>query len=359
MPIVKRALSVVSGGVLLLLGGCALEGPQSTFSTVGYVAKKQLDLFMLTYWLGLIVFIGVAAVLAYTLWRYRQKPDDDGSLPPQIHGNVPVEIGLTVLPVIFLVIIAVPTVRLILELDQRAEQRDATELEVIVTGYQWWWSFEYPELGITTANELHLPAGERVNLRLRSADVIHSFWAPRIAGKKDLIPNQDNEMWLIADEPGSYLGQCAELCLGAHAYMRFRVIVDDEESFAAWTEAFREAETQRVATDPLVSRGAQLFKSKGCAGCHAIAGVSTNRVGPDLTNFGLRTSVAAGVLENTPENLARWLRDPHEVKPGNYMPALWSEGDPSAEEEIAALVAYLESLGETEERLAGGTYGDR
>jgi cytochrome c oxidase subunit 2 len=299
-----------------------------------------MDLFMLTFWLGLVVMAAVTAFLGWALWRYRRRPNQEG-IPEQIHGEARLEALLTIAPAIILIFIGVPTVGVIFD-QQKHVEPTPEDLHVRVVGYQWWWAFEYPELGIVTANELHIPTGRRVVLDLRTADVIHSLWVPRLAGKRDLIPNQDNQLWFIADEAGYYNGHCAEFCLTAHAYMRLRVIAHEEEEFGTWVASMQGAGAQQVAqqADPLELQGRQLFSSKGCAGCHAIRGISDTRIGPDLTNFGLRTTIAAGVLTNTPENLARWIRDPHEVKPGNYMPDLGL-----AEEEIAALVAYLESLG--------------
>lgn len=330
-----------------LLSGCAIDGPQSIFDYAGPVARAQGELFIYIFWYAVVVLVVVTAVLAYAVARYRRRGDDE-ALPNQIHGVAWLEALWTAAPAVILVLIGVPTVALIFETESRVEISE-NDLHVNVTGYQWWWEFEYPELGITTANELHIPTGRRVVLNLNSGDVLHSFWVPRLAGKRDLIPNQDNQLWFVADEPGLYYGQCAELCLGAHAYMRFRVIASDEEAFGAWTADFQGAAAQAVAETPLspeAAAGRDLFKTKGCATCHAVAGYANGQKGPDLTHFGQRTTLAAGWLENTPENLTAWLKDPQAIKPGNYMPALWSADDPNRDTEVAALVAYLESLGQ-------------
>ncbi len=344
---------------VLLLSGCALDGPQSIFKTAGPVAEEQKALLIYIFWFGVFVFVAVAGVLAYTVFRYRQRGDDDGSVPEQIHGVAWLEALWTAAPVVILVLIGIPTVSLIFRTDTRIDPTQE-DLIVNVTGYQWWWKFEYPQLGITTANELHIPTGRRVVINLNSGDVLHSFWVPRLAGKVDLIPNQDNQIWFVADEAGTFFGQCAELCLGAHAYMRFRVIASNAANFDSWTRLFTEGAAQEVQGQPnaeLVTTGEGLFKTKGCATCHGIPGVSHGSKAPDLANFGIRTSLAAGWLENTPENVARWLRDPQEVKPGNYMPALWANDDPKREDEISALVAYLESLGTQQERTASVQVG--
>ena len=366
----------------LLLAGCETAGPRSTLDVVGPVAEAQRDLFMWTYWLSWPVVLLVVGVIAWVLFKYRAKEGDD-TIPHQTHGNVVLEIGWTILPVLIVIAVAVPTVRTIFLTENRVEATPE-DLIVNVTGYQWWWRFEYPQYGVVTANELHVPQDTRVILNLTTADVLHSFWVPKLAGKRDLIPNQDNQLWIDIPEDaplGAYLGHCAELCLGAHAYMRFRVIVDDEESFGNWIEAFQDpaSQPQLIAqSDEQVQRGYQLFAEKGCSNCHSVDGYRDGLIVgdpdfPDLTNFGLRTTIAAGVVTNTPENLARWLRDPQDVKPANYMPTLWpaeeavsDERNGEIEAEIDALVAYLQSLGTgtaaqpaEDILIIGGANGDR
>lgn len=330
-----------------ILAGCSFDGAQSTLRPAGPIAQEQMDLFMWTFWLSWPVMILVFGVLAFVLVRYRRRRDDT-RMPEQTHGSAVMEVAWTILPVIIVIMVAVPTVRSIFR-TQTFIEAGTSDVVVDVTGYQWWWKFEYPQYGFTTANELHIPAGGRVVVHLDSADVLHAFWIPRLAGKMDAIPNQDNQLWFTADEPGVYYGQCAELCLGAHAYMRFRVIVHDPAEYEAWVASFETPEIQ-VAADPLVAQGRQLVASKGCIGCHTIGnyaeGISVGLPGfPDLTNFGLRTSVGAGVLDATPENVAAWIADPQAIKPGNYMPTLWAADDPKRDEETAAIAAYLLSLG--------------
>jgi cytochrome c oxidase subunit II len=345
------------GGLLLaatlLVAGCEFAGPQSALDPAGPVAQAQKDIFMWTYWLSWPVLLGVGGVLVYALFRFRARDAADAkALPTQTHGHTATEIAMTIVATVIVVLVAVPTVRTVFATESRVEAVDLRPDDVIVraTGYQWWFKFEYPELGITTANELIIPAGRRVVVELDAHDVLHSFWVPNLAGKRDMIPNQRNQVWFIADAPGVHFGQCAELCLGAHAYMRFRVIVEDEAGYDAWVAAFQGAAEQAVQADPVVQRGQQLVAQKGCIGCHTIDGYYPNvAVGnpdfPDLTNFGLRTTVAAAIVANTPENLAAWLRDPQALKPTNRMPTLWDAQDPNADEEIEAVVAYLLSLG--------------
>jgi len=332
-----------------LLASCSFEGGQSIFKPVGSVAQDQLDLFMWTWYLSIPVMVGVFGALVYVIVRYRRRAGD--KMPLQSHGHPAIEVVLTIVPVIIIVMVAIPTVRSVFRTQSHVVPT-ADDIVVHVTGYQWWWKFEYPDLGITTANELHVPEGKRVILHLNSGDVVHAFWAPRLAGKVDLIPNQDNQLWFDTNEgsAGIYHGQCAELCLGAHAYMRFRVVVAEQADFDAWVAEFQDPPVQQAAADPQVAQGRQLVASKGCIGCHNIGNYAADmHYGqpqfPDLTNFGLRHTVGAGVLDATPENVAAWVRDPQSVKPGNRMPTLWEANDPKRDEETAAIAAYLLSLG--------------
>jgi len=352
-----------------ILAACEFSGPQSALDPKGPVAQAQLDLFVWTLWLSVPVMVGVFGVLIYVLLRFRVRDEADAKkVPHQTHGNTRLEIAWTIIPVILVVLIAVPTVRTIFETEQRVDA-GAEDLLVRATGYQWWFKFDYPREGFTTANELIIPVGARVVVELDSADVLHSFWVPNLAGKRDMIPNNRNQVWFIADQAGVYYGQCAELCLGAHAYMRFRVIAMERPDYDAWIASFQTADEQTVSADPLVQRGMMLSAQKGCIGCHTIAGYFPgitvgNSDFPSLTNFGLRTTVASAIATNTPENLAAWLRDPQAMKPGNRMPTLWAADDPNREEEIAAIVAYLLSLGtnsaETTAQLnLGGAHGGR
>ncbi len=352
------------------IAACEFTGPQSALDPAGPVSQAQRDLFMWTFWLSWPVMIGVFGALIYALWRFRARDAQAArEIPHQTHGNTRLEIAWTLIPVILVILVAVPTVRTIFSTEQRVTA-GPDDVAVHATGYQWWFKFEYPDLGITTANELIIPVGKRVVMSLDSADVLHSFWVPNLAGKRDMIPNQDNQIWFTADRAGTYFGQCAELCLGAHAYMRFRVIAKEEAEYQRWVAAFQDAEGRTAAAaatgDALIERGRLLTAQKGCVGCHVIdgfyPGVPVGNPGyPSLTNFGLRTTVGAAIADNTPENLAAWLRDPQAMKPGNFMPALWTADDPNREAEIEAIVAYLLSLGRepaaTAQLTTGGDHG--
>jgi cytochrome c oxidase subunit 2 len=216
---------------------------------------------------------------------------------------------------------------------------------VDVIGHQWWWDFQYrsdrPQELVSSPNELHLPVGVRVVLRAVSRDVIHSFWVPNLHGKRDLIPGQVTPLWLQADRPGVYRGQCAEFCGVQHAHMAFVVVAEPLDRFNAWLQHQRQPAPPPVATDDgAVRRGHELFMQQPCVTCHAIRGTDAGaRLGPDLTHVGSRMTLAAGALPNTPEHLSRWIAEAQSVKPGNRMPTI-SLGD----DDRRALVAYLRSL---------------
>jgi cytochrome c oxidase subunit 2 len=215
------------------------------------------------------------------------------------------------------------------------------ELTVDVTGHQWWWEIHYPgaghEASVTTANEIHIPAGRRVRVRLTSRDVIHSFWVPALHGKMDLIPGRTTEIALQADRPGIHRGQCAEYCGTQHARMALWVIVDSPGDFAAWLD--RERRPAAEPQEERARRGRAVFLAQSCAGCHAVRGTNVGVGGPDLTHVASRRTLAAGTLDNVPGNLAGWVADPQALKPGSLMPRV-----PLDAGELHALVAYLGTL---------------
>lgn len=411
-----------------LLGGWSapgdqtLHGNQSTFDVHGPVAERQLYVFYVTLWVCLAIFVVVGAVLAYATFKFRARSiaDEHAEPPPQGHGNPLVEIGLIVVSIVALVIIAVPTLKNIWYTQEvPAEYKDKL-MTVKATGYQWWFRFEYTEIktsgadgkdtadNLVVGNELVIPVDTPVKVLLRSQDVIHSFWLPKLAGKVDMIPNRGNFLWMLGTKPGYYWGQCAEYCGEEHGNMRFRAIVLSKEDWAKWVEKQKAGgrspspATTAAADQPrvqlaslalhernnfdgdmftvwqsrqaaptgedavLIEKGRNLFADKGCNRCHTVRGhdglKNGQRVpfggitGPDLTHFGARTTIAAAIRDNTPENLKQWVTHPDDVKPGNKM---WREGynKPNADlhapldpdfrvndQEADALVAYLHSL---------------
>lgn len=320
------------GALVLLAAGCSVTEPSaySTLQPVSDYGRLVLDVYGDLFWWTAGIFVVVELLLLYALVRYRAREGDSG-VPDQVHGFTALEIGWTLIPAAILFFIAIPTVRTIFEL--HGPPPDPDPLEVTVVGHQWWWEFQYPELGIVTANELHVPVGRTTQLTLVSADVIHSFWVPRLGGKRDLNPGSENRMWFTPDETGVYYGQCAELCGTSHANMRMQVFVDDSAAFEEWVASMR----QPAVPD---SAGTMTFLISGCAACHAIAGTpAQGKIGPDLTNMGRRTTLASALIENTPENMADWLRNPDSVKPGALMPDLNLD-----DQRIEDLVRFLEGL---------------
>jgi cytochrome c oxidase subunit 2 len=214
----------------------------------------------------------------------------------------------------------------------------ASSLEITVTGHDWWWEARYPN-GAVTANEIHVPAGQRVHINLRSADVIHSLWVPELAPKIDLIPGRANEMWIQADHPGSYRGQCAEYCGLQHAHMIFFVVADTPADFQTWMKDM--AAPAQTPSTPLAVQGQQVFLSNTCIGCHAIRGTPANvQLGPDLTHMATRSTIGAGTLPLSPQTLEQFILAPDQIKPGVTMPPT-----SLTPEQLRALVAYLLSLG--------------
>ncbi len=329
--------------------GCAPNAGQDSLRPAGPYAEKPFALFSLVFWVAVAVFVLVEGGIVAILYRYRHRRGREG-IPPQVHGNPRLEVAWTILPALVLVIIGVPTVTTIYDLARAP--RDPG-LEVTVVGHQWWWEFDYGDLGFRTAGELHIPTGTPVLVHLQAepaqqggvgAAVIHSFWVPQLAGKQDAVPGRTNQLVLQADEPGTYFGQCAEFCGLSHANMRFRVVAEPPAEFDAWVAA-QQAEAAAPA-DPLARQGMDLFLNPlsggrgACIACHAIRGTPAAAVGgPDLTHFASRDCFAGCTLEVNEDNLRRWLADPGAVKAGALMPDYQL-----SPEEIDALVAYLMSL---------------
>jgi len=389
-----------------------MDGHQSTIEVEGPVARAQLSLFLVTCWVTLVIFIIVGSVLAYATIRFkaRTQADEHAEQPPQGHGNPLIELSLIGASVLALVIIAVPTLRDIRYTYDVPAGLKGDAYQVTATGYQWWFKFDYPSEQISgvgplnTGDELVIPAGRPIHIDLRSVDVMHSFWVPKLAGKVDMIPNRANFLWLEADHPGYYWGQCAEYCGESHAVMRFRVIALAPREFEEWLDnqlqparsvpvrstagaeptaqfaALREFSQNETGSsgvfdnpsvppldawrakqfvdkgeDPaLIARGKLLFAGpaseggKTCGSCHTIRGVAgaVGSQGPDLTHVGARTTLAGSWIDNTPEQMRRWIHNPEAVKPGNKM---WVNGYQlnhitlTPDDEVA-LVAFLQSL---------------
>lgn len=210
--------------------------------------------------------------------------------------------------------------------------------DVIITGHQWWWEVDYPAAHVVTANEVHLPVGKRLLMQMRSADVIHDWWVPELGNKMDLIPGQSNYLWLDITKPGIYAGACSEFCGAQHAWMRIKVIAQDEKDFNKYLAA--NANDAVKPTDSLAIKGAELFQSKTCASCHRIQGTAANaNVGPDLTHLAGRDEILTGLLKNSEANLFKWVDHPQDIKPGAHMPDFNFKKDT-----LNAIVHYLNQL---------------
>lgn len=334
----KRVLSwlnlVFISGVLLALSGCFSLQPMSTTHMLTQWGHDINYVYLITTIISGLVFVFVAVPLIYILYKYREK-EGDTHIPKQIKGNHKLEIAWTLIPVILLIFIFIPTVEVIFKSSEMPE--NAFKVEAI--GHQWWWEFKYPELNITTANELHLPENRPVHVILKSADVIHSFWIPRFGGKLDTVPGHENNMYFVtpaAEKEGGdyYQGQCVELCGLSHALMRFQAVVHKQDEFDRWARSINQQPNVATASEKL---GEKLFTDKICMTCHTVGGTPfAGVVGPNLSDFGSRRTLGAGTLPNDKQSLYKWLKDPPAIKPGSLMPNL-----NLTDEEIEALSAYL------------------
>ena len=336
----RAVIGIVVPIALLALAACSPEHPQSTFAGDGPIARDQAELFNIIFWIAVAVFIVVEGMIVYAVWRYRRRDD---SMPKQVHGNTKLEIAWTIIPSIIIAAIAVPTIIGIWEQQRGAPDDMGEVLEVEAIGHRWWFEFRYPAQEVVTANEMHIPIGRPVNVALFSQDVIHSFWVPRLAGKVDMVPLNENVVWFIADKPGVYDGQCAEFCGIAHAHMRFRVIAHEEEDFQNWLAGMR---TPAV---PVAAGGAtegQTLFAQHCRTCHTIDSyrqdaysleiqqqdsrwnawlddIENSRIvsAPNLTHFGERLTLGSGIKEVSRDNLINWIHDPSTIKIGTSMQA--------------------------------------
>jgi cytochrome c oxidase subunit 2 len=349
------------GGLALVLGACGGEYPQSSIDPRTDFAETIQGLYRIVFVWSMVILAVVWALLAYVLVRFRERPG--APLPRQTHGNLGLEIAWTLAPALIVVAIAVPTIQAVFA-SQRGDPENALVVEVI--GHQFWWEFRYPDQQVVTANELHLPVGQPVSLRIHSADVIHSFWVPMLGGKRDanpLVARPEGEPpeynWLhfTVLEAGEYMGQCAEFCGPSHSLMGIRVIAESPEDFQAWLDDWRAPPGEEAAApaveglDPaLVAQGREIFHNQTCVACHAIQGTNAQGpIAPNLTLLGRRTTIAAGWLENTVEGLERWIRAPREVKPGALMPGIAEGGGnwPATgltDDQVRAVAQYLYSL---------------
>jgi cytochrome c oxidase subunit II len=313
--------------------------PTNIFAPASTPAKSIAHLSVFVLVITGIIFVAVFTLLVYSIIKFRGRALDAGHEPAQVYGSKQIELAWTIMPILIVVVLFLATARVIHAIQDAPQPPSA--IEVTAIGHQYWWEFRYPELGIVTANELHIPVSGAANpaptfLNLLSADTDHSFWIPELAGKTDLIPNHPNRMWMDPHRTGIFLGQCAQYCGVQHAKMLLRVSVDSPEDFAAWVRS----QQQPAAQDASVAAGRRVFESTACINCHAVAGTSANgRFGPDLTHLMSRATIASGAAANTPEKLRLWIQDPNKIKPGSLMPAM-QLSDP----DLDAVVSYMETL---------------
>ena len=374
----------------------------TTFEPVTEYGEILNQLFANTFWWTIFILVLVEALIVYFVFRYRERPNQPR--PRQIHGNTKIEILWTIIPAVIMLFIAIPTIRVTISTQQKPPA-DALVVEVI--GHQWWWEYRYPEYGVVTANELVLPVGRNIDLKMHSADVIHSYWIPRIGGKRDVNPlprptkgeppARSNHIQFKVDSIGYFLGQCAEFCGTAHAVMRTAAKVMTVQDFDGWVtsmggsvrgnraaapgsgagqpneprDTLSTADTlatrinpataqasppatplaDTAALSPDAARGKQLFTTKVCIACHTIQGTTARGVlGPNLSRFGARQYIGAGARKNSLENTIAWITDPVGVKPGTLMPGTKSskvKGMPPTgltDDEVRAIATYLMSL---------------
>jgi cytochrome c oxidase subunit 2 len=342
--LVPSAFRLLPSAFCLLLSGCA--GVQSSLDPAG----PQADHIAHIWWLMLVIlsaiFLIVMTMLALATWRRRTSANNEPELvlEPDAGGErrmstlVTTGVVITVFVLFILLISSFLTGRSLHSLAASNPQ----PLTIDITGQQWWWQVKYendmPSQMVTTANEIHIPVGRVVQFKLKSNDVIHSFWVPNLHGKTDLVPGHVAATWIRADRPGTYRGQCAEFCGHQHAHMAFTVVAETEEQFKHWYNAQLLAAAQPANTQ--LARGQQVFMTSTCVMCHRIQGTDAGgAVGPDLTHVASRQTIAAGTLANTRDNLANWILDSQAIKPGNRMPP-----NPLSAEDLSALLDYLQSL---------------
>jgi cytochrome c oxidase subunit 2 len=320
--------------VLPLTAGCSAL-PLSYLDADSPIGGKLAQLGWGLLAIAVIVIVIIAILLVWAIARGRSSPDGDALAVRRDAGGMRwIYIGVS----ISTVALVASVIWTLLTLRAVAEPAKSAPMTIEIRARQWWWDAIYraprPDHEFSTANEIHIPVGVPVRIELRSDDVIHSFWVPKLAGKTDVIPGQANRMWIEAQKPGIYRGQCTEYCGLEHALMGLRVIADPPAEFAAWrTRQLRGTQIR----DGVAAAGARVF-AEHCSACHAIHGTGFGGgYGPDLTNLGERRTLAAGTLDNTTDNLRRWIAHAQEVKPGARMPDV-----PLAPNDVGPLVAYLE-----------------
>lgn len=342
----------VLGILAFVLSGCGIAS-LSSLRPAGEVAQTQYELMILSTIIMVLVVIVVTILFLIVLFRFRRKKGDE-TIPKQVEGNHKLEITWTVIPIILLIILSIPTVKATFHLDdtdameQKGKDGKRDALVINVRANLYWWEFEYPDLGIITSQDLVVPTDEKVYFNIKASDVKHSFWVPAVGGKMDANTEGDNQLYLVfdskkADEANDlFYGKCAELCGPSHGLMDFKVVTKSKDEFNAWVKDMKMVK-QPAVVGSTAKQGEAIF-NQSCIGCHAVTPndgrPEAARTAPNLATFGERQQIA-GVLDHTEENLKKWIKSPETYKPGNTMTGTYGN---LSDKEIDALAAYLMQL---------------
>jgi cytochrome c oxidase subunit 2 len=309
------------------------------FKPLATPGESEREAAYLTLAVTAVIFVVVAGLIVYTVWRFRRPPGDESRQePPQVYGSNQIEAAWTIIPILIVFVLIGVSARVIASVQNASPPQQALKIRIV--GHQWWWEIQYPDYGLITANEIHVPVTpdgtHAAFIELTSVDVNHSFWVPQLGGKMDLIANRINYTWIDPREPGVYVGNCSQYCGTQHANMLLRVIADSQQDFNAWTQ-----EQKKPAVDnPQLRQARDTFGSLACVDCHVIRGTSAaGKFGPDLTHLMSRQTIAAGVLVNDAKNLRAWVNDPQDAKPGCFMPSMKLNDN-----QLNDVVSYLQSL---------------
>jgi len=347
----KMRIVSVLAFLALILSGCG-ENYLSALKPAGEVAEQQYDLIMFSLAVMTLVIVVVTVIFIYVMIRFRRKKGEEDKIPKQVEGSHKLELVWTIIQIILVIILSVPTVAVtfsqgdVSALGKKDADGNPENLVVNVRAHLYWWEFEYPDLGIVTSQDLVIPTDERVYFQLSSADVKHSFWIPPLGGKMDNNPENINKFFLHVDQEKAeeannvFYGKCAELCGPSHAFMDFKVKAMPRDEFDQWVLDMKNAEAPEPTTD-LARQGEEVFNNS-CITCHAISASNDAPLfAPNLTNFAEREKIA-GILDHNEEELKNWIRDGQKYKPGNPMPEF--KKDAISDEDLDALAAYLMEL---------------
>lgn len=331
-----KSTKIILASILILIFLASCGGTTTDFisNPASQITSQQSSLFRILLILAGFVFIIVEGGIIFAILRFRRRKGDDVE-PKQVHGNIPLEIIWTAIPVLLVVAIFILTISTMNGI--AAPPPSANDVKVNVIGHQWWWEFDYPDLKITTANELYIPAGRPIQMTLTSVDVVHSFWIPELAGKTDVVPGQTNHMWIEADNPGTYDGQCAEFCGIEHALMRMKIVAVSAADFDTWVKAQQTLPPPPVTAGEI--NGQKLVVNGVCAACHTIQGTTMKgKIGPDLTHLWSRSTMAGSTFPLDMGNMTDWLKNSQAMKPGNLMKIQVPD------QQLVDILAYLSML---------------